>query len=568
MSSLQWLTKLFKKDDKSSKKSTRSSKSQKKKAAHKRTDQLILDNISAQFFFLQGSGSGKYDCQDTYGLYAKSAEDFSFYAVFDGHGASGKEASNTACDFMLSYVDKHYSNIMHAATDNAFEGILHNMFIRTDESLKALGIDMDLSGTTCVCILAKDANLYVASVGDSRAVLARIANGHKFAIELTQDHRPYVEKERARIIKHGGYLRRIQNKEGPVGPYRIWSDEDGPGLAITRSLGDFSVKKIGMTSNPQIQRIHLKDADQFVVIATDGLWEVMSSTEVVAFIVRLGDERNQAARQLVVEARNIWHELNRIKRLESRISDSPSMRYGIDDISVIILFFTYEGIEPYFSPKNKEALLNNKFLKDKPINIKVDEAIDTKNIEIKDISQLENSVESHDKPDHKIGLNKVRSPIRVTSNPATPKRFKKAESIQGNLNMTVEESPHSLLDSIGKQTTDFRKVPQSFEIKEIVDVNIGIVSGRDDAEANMQQSDRQPLASRKRQEGLIPVEYDLECDVDLEDDLLPSSVWRFTQVNNIEKTSAEHQGYKNESKHRHHPSDLSSRPLNEDMDDM
>lgn len=561
MSSIQWLANIFK----GSKKARNRANTNSKKFTNRKADELKLQNISAQFFFLQGSGSGKYDCQDTYGLYAKNAEDFSFYAVFDGHGTSGKEASNSACDFMLGYVDKNYSKIMETDKDSIIEGILQDMFIRADESLKTVGVDMDLSGTTCVCILAKDTSLYIASAGDSRAVLARISNGYRFAIELTQDHRPYVESERNRIIKSGGYVRRIHSNDQAIGPYRIWADDDGPGLALTRSLGDFQVKKIGMISTPQIQKINLKDADQFVVIATDGLWEVMSSTEVIAFIIRLGEERSQAARQLVVEARNIWYELNRIKHLEGRISDSPSMRFGIDDISVIILFFSFEGIEPVFSPKQKDPLTSYKLLKEKGVNVTVEQATGTKDIKIKDVSHIDNSLHSIPKDDLSIEKVKALEGNFIKSNPGTPKENQDSMEDKKRLDVIDEETPHSRLGSQGKQADDFRIVPQSSALKQAEIKSQGGNPEREKAESYLEDQTHRPLIQHKKQEGLIPVEYDLDYDVDLEDDLLPPNFIEFAQGNYLDKFKVAKQGYKNETRHQQHPSTSSMRPLNDDL---
>jgi integrin-linked kinase-associated serine/threonine phosphatase 2C len=376
MSSFNWLKNLFTKKEKKNESGIQTSKSiEKKGSMKKKPDDLVIESIAAQFFFLQGSGSGKYDCLDTYGLYDKQSETFSFYAVFDGHGTSGKEASNSACDFMLSFISRHAEKIAESEDDETIMKLLHNMFMKADESLQTVGVDMDFSGTTCVCVLAKGTTLYVANAGDSRAVLGRITPQNRFAVELTQDHRPHVKSERDRILKQGGLIRKISNTEGPVGPYRIWADEDGPGLGLTRCLGNFSGKKIGIISAPLVQKINLKEADQFVVIATDGLWDVMTSTEVVSFILRLGEDRAQAAKLLVVEARNIWYELNRIKKTEAKISDTPEIRYGIDDISAIIIFFSYEGVQFNLSPRIQNPKINATS-KTSTFNIRVDKGSD------------------------------------------------------------------------------------------------------------------------------------------------------------------------------------------------
>ncbi len=61
----------------------------------------------------------------------------------------------------------------------------------------------------------------------------------------------------------------------PVGPYRIWADDEGPGIAMSRTLGDLQAKKIGLISEPEIQHIELNKQDKFIVIGSDGVWDVM-----------------------------------------------------------------------------------------------------------------------------------------------------------------------------------------------------------------------------------------------------------------------------------------------------
>ena len=354
---LKWLT--GSKDVKKKKHSaTKNSKASKDATA----DLLKLSDIVAQFYFLPGLVASKHDSQDTYGLYNKHVKDFSFYLVLDGHGALGKEASNSVCDFMLAYIDKIAADVMGSKEDGKIIAILHKMFEKAEENLKTCGMDMDVSGTTCVCLLVKGTTLFVANVGDSRAVLGRVSETSRYAIELTQDHKPTLPEERDRILRHGGLIKKIESQGQQLGPYRVWADEHGPGLGSTRSIGDFLGKKVGMSSTPQIQKLSLKESDQFVVIATDGIWEVLTSSEVVAFILTLGQEREQAARLLVSEAREIWQHLNRCKKTQSRISDLPGAKSSIDDISCIVLFFSFEGIKPFIpAVKRFEAGSGNNF---------------------------------------------------------------------------------------------------------------------------------------------------------------------------------------------------------------
>jgi len=70
-----------------------------------------------------------------------------------------------------------------------------------------------------------------------------------------------------------------------VGPLRVWADDEGPGIAMTRTLGDLQAKKIGLISEPEIESIELNPVtDKFIVIGSDGIWDVMTSAEVVGFV--------------------------------------------------------------------------------------------------------------------------------------------------------------------------------------------------------------------------------------------------------------------------------------------
>ena len=112
----------------------------------------------------------------------------------------------------------------------------------------------------------KGQTCYIANLGDSRAVLYRkqasasksSSKSQNIAIELSWDHKPTRPDEKLRIRKKGGKIERMVNeKKQPVGPYRVWEDEDGPGIAMSRSLGDFAAKKVGLISEPEVQNLEL-----------------------------------------------------------------------------------------------------------------------------------------------------------------------------------------------------------------------------------------------------------------------------------------------------------------------
>ncbi|EDW05138.1 GH23728 [Drosophila grimshawi] len=137
------------------------------------------------------------------------------------------------------------------------------------------------SGCTAVVCLLHGRDLYVANAGDSRCVISR--NGK--AIEMSLDHKPEDDEESTRIVKAGGRV----TLDGRV----------NGGLNLSRALGDHAYKtnlelpaEAQMISAlPDIKKLIITPDDEFMVLACDGIWNYMSSEEVVAFVrVRLTDE--------------------------------------------------------------------------------------------------------------------------------------------------------------------------------------------------------------------------------------------------------------------------------------
>lgn len=138
------------------------------------------------------------------------------------------------------------------------------------------------SGTTAIVSVIQGNKLYVANVGDSRCVLCR--NGA--AVELSTDHKPEDEAEFSRIEKAGAKVTDNGRVNG--------------GLNLSRALGDHVYKQNksllpedqAITANPELREMELGEDDQFMVLACDGIWNVMTSDEVVQFIKGKLDAEN------------------------------------------------------------------------------------------------------------------------------------------------------------------------------------------------------------------------------------------------------------------------------------
>ncbi|XP_058113095.1 probable protein phosphatase 2C 66 [Magnolia sinica] len=206
-------------------------------------------------------------------------------------------------------------------------------------------IDCFCSGTTAVTLVKQGQDLIVGNVGDSRAVLGTRDKDHTLLpIQLTVDLKPNLPREAARIQQCKGRVFALQDEPEVA---RVWlPNNDSPGLAMARAFGDFCLKDFGLISVPDVSYRRLTERDEFVVLATDGVWDVLSNAEVVD-IVASAPSRATAARALVDHAVRAW-------RLKFPTSKS-------DDCAVVCLFLdppssSVEGPESAFERTTDEAV--------------------------------------------------------------------------------------------------------------------------------------------------------------------------------------------------------------------
>lgn len=161
----------------------------------------------------------------------------------------------------------------------ALEAALKSAFEEADSEIIATAEQAGTHyGTTAVCALFWGGRLHVAHVGDSRAVLCRGAT----AVGLTQDHKPASDPaERARIEVAGGQV--------AVADDRVFSNPEAGGpqsrLNMSRALGDAHHKwpRPLVVSEPAVKHVPLTPyQDSFVILGTDGLWDVMGGGQACA----------------------------------------------------------------------------------------------------------------------------------------------------------------------------------------------------------------------------------------------------------------------------------------------
>jgi integrin-linked kinase-associated serine/threonine phosphatase 2C len=173
-------------------------------------------------------------------------------------------------------------------------------FKRTERDLCALLQQrQDGSGSCALLALIDEQSVWIAHVGDSKAVLGRIPQsaapasavapaGQSAAapaplqcIQLTTDHTSVLAAERRRIEKAGGSV----DSEGRI----------NGAIGVSRSLGDRRLKP-PLSSKPDLARFPLRRPDQFLLLGSDGVWGAMSPAEAVEFVQReLAEQKEQAA---------------------------------------------------------------------------------------------------------------------------------------------------------------------------------------------------------------------------------------------------------------------------------
>ncbi|KAL8147027.1 putative protein phosphatase 2C 66 isoform X1 [Apium graveolens] len=165
-------------------------------------------------------------------------------------------------------------------------------------------IDCFCSGSTTVALVKQGQDLVIGNIGDSRAVLAtRDKENSLTAVQLTIDLKPNLPREAARITQCKGRVFALQDE--PDVP-RVWlPNSDTPGLAMARAFGDFCLKDFGLISTPDVYYHRITESDEFVILATDGVWDVISNKEAVD-IVASAPGRSTAARALIDCATRAW----------------------------------------------------------------------------------------------------------------------------------------------------------------------------------------------------------------------------------------------------------------------
>lgn len=225
---------------------------------------------------------------------------FVYAAIFDGH------AGNSSSQFLK---DELYKDCMDALEDGALleeddmdavEDALEDAFIQADQRLLqwlAAHSEEPESGSTGTVAFVRKDRIYVAHIGDSRAVMSVGGDTE----ELSRDHRPHGESPEAkaevkRIEKAGGWVsqgrvcgviavsRAFGNVNFKTRREQMMSEGVKKGKWTTRFVSKRKFDTDWISSVPDVYASELSDDAEFVIIASDGLWDTVKSSEAVAFV--------------------------------------------------------------------------------------------------------------------------------------------------------------------------------------------------------------------------------------------------------------------------------------------
>lgn len=235
---------------------------------------------------------------------SEELKEWSFFAVFDGH--AGAKVSAHCAEHLLDCI----VNSEDFRRADFTEGIRAGFLNLDDRMRKLPELGEEKSGSTAVCALISPNQIFVANCGDSRAVLCN----NKRPTFSTQDHKPVLPSEKERIQRAGGSVM-IQRINGS--------------LAVSRALGDYEFKNVEgkgpceqlVSPEPEVFVIDRHEDDEFLVLACDGVWDVMSNEDICSFI---------GSRLLLTDD---------LESITSQVVDTCFYKDSRDNMSIVLVTF-------------------------------------------------------------------------------------------------------------------------------------------------------------------------------------------------------------------------------------
>ncbi|KAG7975738.1 hypothetical protein I3843_06G114500 [Carya illinoinensis] len=274
-----------------------------------------------------------------------------FVGIYDGHG--GPETSRFINDHLFQHLKRFTAEQQSMSVD-----VIRKAFQATEDGFMSLVTkqwplkpQIAAVGSCALVGVICSGTLYIANLGDSRAVLGRVvkATGELLAIQLSVEHNACIESVRQEL-----HSLHPDDSQIVVLKHNVWRVKGI--IQVSRSIGDVYLKKAEFNREPLYSKFRLREPfkrpilnseptisvhqlqphDQFIIFASDGLWEHLSNQEAVDIVQN--HPHNGSARRLVKAALQ-----EAAKKREMRYSDLKKIDRGVrrhfhDDITVIVVF--------------------------------------------------------------------------------------------------------------------------------------------------------------------------------------------------------------------------------------
>jgi len=258
-------------------------------------------------------------------------KDFNIFSVMDGHGVNGHLVSRFVTKYFTSFFKNNKKMNSNKNEDEVYyrlkkndSDILTRAFRHAERDIeKNSDIDANFSGTTCVMVLQIGEKILCANVGDSRAIMVKENNK---IIPLSVDQKPDDPEESKRIVENGGEISQFEEDGEKSGPFRVWKKgEEYPGIAMSRSIGDFIATTLGVIPLPKFLDEKIDKDTKFIVVASDGVWEFLDNQKVAEIIMPFykKNDPDGACKALIKESTDWWNQEDVV----------------VDDITAIVVFF-------------------------------------------------------------------------------------------------------------------------------------------------------------------------------------------------------------------------------------
>ncbi|KAL8463858.1 hypothetical protein ACS0TY_033709 [Phlomoides rotata] len=212
-------------------------------------------------------------------------------------------------------------------------------------------------GSCCLVGVIWERRLYVANLGDSRAVMGSVDRSNRVVAEqLTREHNASMEEVRKELHNlHPDDSQIVVMKQG------VWRIKGI--IQVSRSIGDAYLKRPGFALDPTFPRFHISEPiqrpvltadpsittraitpdDKFLIFASDGLWDYLTNQEAVEIVHN--NSRVGIARRLVITALEKAARMRQVAYEEIKKLDQGARRHVHDDITIVVIFIDHRTLD-------------------------------------------------------------------------------------------------------------------------------------------------------------------------------------------------------------------------------